>query len=151
LDFPLTGAEGFWENYWRQLAEKFGLQQRTAQHLAQKFGTDAPRVLALADQEPQWLQPLSPGGPAIRAEVVYAIREEMAQTIEDILLRRVGVQFHGWKEAAEAAPIVGQLLARELSWSESQTRDAVAAYLARIRHLRLCAGIENGSEETGSR
>jgi glycerol-3-phosphate dehydrogenase len=143
LDFPLTGAEGFWVDYWRQLAEKYELSQRTARHLAQKFGTDAPRVLELTEREPQLLQPLSPGGAAIRAEVVYAIREEMAQTIEDILLRRIGVQFHGWKEAAEAAPVVAQLLAREFAWSEARTRDAVAAYLETIRHLLHSAGIED--------
>jgi glycerol-3-phosphate dehydrogenase len=143
LDFPLTGAEGFWVDYWRQLAEKYGLSPRTAQHLAQKFGTDAPKVLALAELEPQLLHPLSPGGTAIRAEAVYAIREEMAQTIEDVLLRRIGVQFHGWKEAAEAAPVVGQLLAREFAWSEAQTSQALAAYLATIRHLRHSAGMES--------
>ena len=44
-------------------------------------------------------------------------------------LRRIGVQFHGWKEAAEAAPVVAQLLAREFAWSEAQTSDAVTAYL----------------------
>jgi glycerol-3-phosphate dehydrogenase len=149
LDFPLTGAEGFWVDYWRQLAEKYDLSSQTARHLAQKFGTDAPKVLELAEQEPQLLQPLSPGGAPIRAEVVYAIREEMAQTIEDILARRIGVQFHGWKEAAEAAPVVAQLLARELAWSEAQTSEAVAAYLGTIRHLLRSAGIENETETTG--
>jgi glycerol-3-phosphate dehydrogenase len=71
------------------------------------------------------------------------MREEMAQTIEDVLLRRIGVQFHGWKEAAEAAPVVGQLLAREFAWSEAQTSQALAAYLATIRHLRHSAGMES--------
>jgi glycerol-3-phosphate dehydrogenase len=142
LDFPLTGAGGFWVDYWRQLAEKYHLASPAAQHLAQKFGTDAPKVLQMAEPEPQLLQPLTPGGAPIRAEVVYAIREEMAQTIEDILLRRIGVQFHGWKEAAEAAPVVGELLAREFSWSEAQTREAVDAYLDTIRHLLHAVGIE---------
>jgi glycerol-3-phosphate dehydrogenase len=143
LDFPLTGAEGFWVDYWRQLAEKFDLSRQTARHLAQKFGTNAPMVLELAESEPALLQPLSPGSAPILAEVVYAIREEMAQTIEDILLRRIGVQFHGWKEAADAAPIVAQLLAREFAWSEEQTRDAVAGYLGTIQHLLHSAGIVN--------
>jgi glycerol-3-phosphate dehydrogenase len=141
LDLPLTGAEGFWVDYWRQLAEKYELSRQTARHLAQKFGTDAPRVLELTEREAQLLQPLLPGGAAIRAEVVHAIRQEMAQTIEDILLRRIGMQFHGWKEAAEAAPVVGQLLAREFAWSEAQTCKAVAAYLDTIQHLLHSAGI----------
>ena len=34
----------------------------TARHLAQKFGTDSPKVLELAEQEPQLWQPLFEGG-----------------------------------------------------------------------------------------
>jgi glycerol-3-phosphate dehydrogenase len=66
----------------------------------------------------------------------------MAQTIEDILLRRIGVQFHSWKEAVQAAPMVGQLLAAEFAWSDGQTSDAIDAYLSSIRHLLQHAGIE---------
>jgi glycerol-3-phosphate dehydrogenase len=123
------------------LAERYDLPSPTAQHLAQKFGTDSPKVLELAEKEPELLLPLSAGGAPIRAEAVHAIREEMAQSIEDILLRRIGVQFHGWKEAAEAAPLAGRLLAREFGWSDAQTREAVAAYLGSIQHLFDSAGL----------
>jgi len=143
LDFLLTGAHGFSPDYWEQLVQNYRLSPETAQHLAQKFGTDSPKVLELAKQEPQLLQSLYEGGIPIRAEVVYVIREEMAQTIEDILLRRIGVQFHSWKEAAQSTPVVGQLLAREFAWSDAQTKEAVAAYLGSIQHLLHCAGIQN--------
>jgi glycerol-3-phosphate dehydrogenase len=142
LGFPLAGAEGFSPDYWNQLATEYQLSPETAQHLAQKFGVESPKVLELAKQEAQLLQPLFDHGAPIRAEVVYVIREEMAQTIEDILLRRLGAQFHSWREAALAAPVVGQLLAREFSWTASQTEEAVAAYLHSIRHLFESAGIE---------
>jgi len=141
LDFLLTGAQGFTPDFWKQLAQNYRLSPETAQHLAEKFGTDSPKVLELAAQDPQLLQPLTDGGFVIRAEVVYAIREEMAQTIEDILLRRVGVQFHSWREAAQAAPVVGQLLAQELAWSDAQTKQAIDAYLGSIQHLLQSAGI----------
>jgi len=142
LDFPLTGSQGYSPDYWKQLAQNYQLSSGTAQHLAEKFGTDAPKVLELAKREPQLLQPLTNGGVPIRAEVVYVIREEMAQTIEDVLLRRIGVQFHSWKEAAQAAPVVGQLLAREFAWSDAQTKEATDAYLGSIQHLLQSAGIE---------
>lgn len=142
LDFLLTGAQGFSPDYWEQLARNHSLSSETAQHLAEKFGTDAVKVLKLAEQDPQLLQPLIENGAPIRAEVVYALREEMAMTIEDVLLRRTGVQFHSWAEAAQSAPVVGQLLAREFCWNHAQTREAVTAYQASIQHLILCAGIE---------
>jgi glycerol-3-phosphate dehydrogenase len=143
LDFPLTGSSGYTPDYWKQLMEKYRLPPETARHLVEKFGTDSPKVLDLAEQDSQLLQPFSAGGIPIRAEAVYAIREEMAQTIEDVLLRRVGLQFHSWREAAQAAPVVGQLLARELAWNDAQTREAVDAYLGSIHHLLQSAGIEN--------
>jgi glycerol-3-phosphate dehydrogenase len=143
LDFLLAGAAGFSPDYWKQLEENYGLSTETAQHLAEKFGTDSPKVLELTVRDPQLLQPLTAGGIPIRAEVVYAIREEMAQTIEDILLRRLGVQFHSWKEAAQSAPVVGQLLAREFAWNDAQTSEAIAAYQGSIQHLLRSAGIES--------
>jgi glycerol-3-phosphate dehydrogenase len=141
-DFLLTGAQGFTPDYWRQLAEEHRLPQETAQHLVQKFGTDSPKVLELGKLEPQLLQPLIEGGAAIQAEVVYSIREEMAQTIEDVLLRRIGVQFHSWKEAVLAAPVVSRLLAREFGWSDEQRKKALSTYLESIQHLLQSAGIE---------
>jgi glycerol-3-phosphate dehydrogenase len=38
------------------------------------------------------------GGGAIRAEVVYGVRYEMAATIEDVLARRLGMQFYSWSD-----------------------------------------------------
>jgi glycerol-3-phosphate dehydrogenase len=142
LDFLLTGAAGFSPDYWKELAKNYDLPPATAQHLAEKFGTDSPKVLEVAKQEPQLLQPLIAGGAPIRAEVIYAIREEMAQTIEDVLLRRIGLQLHSWKEAAQAAPVVGQLLAQEFAWTDTQTGEAIAAYLGSIQHLLHSAGID---------
>ncbi len=141
LYYPLTGAKGYSPEYWRQLAGDYCLSPGAARHLAQKFGTDAPKVLELAKHDSQLLQPLFEGGVPILAQAVYAIREEMAQTIEDILLRRIGVQLQGWKEAAEAAPVVAQLLAQEFGWSDAQRKDALGAYLASLEHLRHSAGI----------
>lgn len=141
MDFQLTGAQGFTPDYWKHLAQHYPISPETAQHLAQKYGTDAPKVLELGEQNPHLLQPLIDGSADIRAEVVHSIREEMAQTIEDILLRRIGVQLHSWKEAARAAPVVSQLLARELAWSDTERNDALCAYLASIQHLLQCAGI----------
>ena len=150
LDFALTGAEGFWAGYWKQLAERYCLAWGTARHLAEKFGTDAPKVMELAEQDAQLRQPLFEGGAAIRAEVVYVIREEMAQTIEDVLSRRIGVQFHSWKEAARAAPVVCRLLAREFAWSKAQSREALDGYLASIQHLLDSAGFRGISKPTPS-
>jgi len=141
MSYPLTGAEGWAPDYWKELVAHYPLSPEIARHLAHKFGTDSPKVLGLATHDALLLQPLFEGGIPILAEVVYAIREEMAQTIEDILARRIGVQFHSWKDAAKAAPVVAQLLARELGWSETQRDQALEAYRTSLQRLLHSSGL----------
>jgi glycerol-3-phosphate dehydrogenase len=76
--------------------------------------------------------PVIDGSPHIQAEVVYCVREEMAVCIEDILSRRLGLQFYDWRLAAQAAPAVGETLAKELGWSPTHMRLEVSGYIDRI-------------------
>ena len=129
----LAGAEGYTEDYWKQLRDGFCIEEATAKHLAGKFGTEAERVLRLCDERKEWSEPLAVGTPAIQAEAVYCIREEMAVTIEDLLARRIGIQFSDWKKAIQAAPFAADLLARELGWNEDEEAEAVKSYTAKIQ------------------
>jgi glycerol-3-phosphate dehydrogenase len=72
---------------------------------------------------------------AIKAEVVFCVRYEMAVSIEDVLARRLGVESYGWREALAAAPAVADLLAAELGWPEEQKRRALDDYTSLIRRL----------------
>ena len=83
------------------------------------------------------------GGRAIRAEVVYAIRYEMAATIEDILARRLGMQFYSWQDCIDAAPLVGSLMAKELQWAEPFARESINNYVGKINHLMDSAGLSH--------
>ena len=105
----------------------------TAQHLAGKFGANAARVLDLARQDADLSLPLVDGFPALRAEVVYCARAESAQTIEDVLARRLGLQLYDWRSSILAAPAVGELLGHELGWSDAQESAEVARYVEKIR------------------
>jgi glycerol-3-phosphate dehydrogenase len=90
-------------------------------------------VLALARGDASLAARLVEGLPHVRAEVVYAIRNEMAQTIEDILARRLGLQLFDWRKSIEAAPAVADLLARELGWTGERRDEAVTNYTGKIR------------------
>lgn len=135
--YSLTGAEKFTETYWQTLAKEFGVGEETAKHLAHKFGTRAPNVLALCEEDGSWKMPLVEGWPGLQAEVVYAAREEMAATIEDVLARRTGLQLYDWRMAVQAAPTAGFLLASELGWTREQTAASVKVYQEEIsEHLQ---------------
>jgi glycerol-3-phosphate dehydrogenase len=138
----LHGGVGFTADLWKELAGAASLSEQTARHLASKFGTAASKVLQLARENPSLAQPLVPGGAPIQAEVVYAVREELAATIEDVLSRRLGLQFYSWRDAIHAAPVAGALMAAELHWSNAEARSAVTQYTDRVNLLLQRAGLE---------
>ncbi len=57
-------------------------------HLVRRYGSHADEIRALVAFDPTLGEPLVPGLPYLRAEAVYAVRHEMATTLDDILLRR---------------------------------------------------------------
>ena len=130
---PLDGAIGFSEDYWRTLQKESGLTEAEAKHLASKFGTNAARVLALIGTDSRLRYPIVAGFPALRAEVIYSAREEMAQTIEDVLARRLGLQMYDWRAAIAAAEVVADLLATELDWSGERKSAEISSYLTKLR------------------
>ena len=137
----LFGGEGYTDDHWKKLTRNHPISQETARHLAAKFGTAAESVLSLGSEDKSLLQQIVEQYPAIRAEVTYAVRQEMAATIEDVLARRIGMQLHSWRVAMEAAPAVGFLIAKELNWSNSAMAEAIRAYLEKISCLLKSAGL----------
>jgi glycerol-3-phosphate dehydrogenase len=137
----LYGGEGFTDDYYEKLSRKHGLSEATARHLTSKFGTAAEKVLALTGENAPLAQPILAGFPAIQAEVVYSVRYEMAATIEDVLARRIGLQFYSWRDAIEAAPVVGSLMAAELHWDDAYASEALHRYGEKINHLLDSAGL----------
>ena len=140
-NYVLYGGKGFTDDYWNTLCRQYGLPAKTAHHLAAKFGTAGEKVLALASENAVLRDPILKAHPAIKAEVVYAVRHEMAATIEDVLARRIGMELYSWSEAIQAAPVVGSLIAEELSWTSSFTRTAIMHYVERVNHLLDSAGL----------
>ena len=130
---PLAGSQGYEVNFASKLEREYALPADVARHLAGKFGTCALKIVELLRENPDWNRRVAAGAPAIQAELVYSIRFEMAETIEDLLARRSGVQMYGWREALAAAPMAGELLAREKGWAPSREPRAVAEYTAKIR------------------
>ena len=139
----LYGGQGFTDDFWKQLCRRFPISEKTAHHLAGKLGTAAVEVLALGEGSPALMELILEGGSPIRAEVVYSVRHEMACTIEDVLARRLGMQFYSWRDAIDAAPVVGSLMAEELQWTSSVAREAVTSYVEKINHLLDSAGLSS--------
>jgi glycerol-3-phosphate dehydrogenase len=66
--------------------------------------------------------------PVIRAQVVWAVRHEMARTVEDFLSRRTRILQLDAGESIRMAPEVARLMARELGRGEDWIHDQVEEY-----------------------
>ena len=100
--------------------------------LANRYGSDATTVLAIAESDPSLAELLVPGLPYLRAEAIFAVRYEMATTVDDILSRRTRARLETRDVSAEAAVAVAALIAPELGWDEAEQDRQVADYRARI-------------------
>jgi len=78
------------------------------------YGSDLRPMEELLFQNPDMSERLHTNLPFREIEVVWAIRKEMARTVEDVLARRVRALFLDAKVAIESAPKVAKILAREL-------------------------------------
>jgi glycerol-3-phosphate dehydrogenase len=93
------------------------------------YGADAPAIQDLMRETPSLSAPLHPALPYCGAEVVWAVRHEMARTVEDVLARRTRALFLNAGAADVMAPGVARLMARELGWDESRQSAETAAFV----------------------
>jgi glycerol-3-phosphate dehydrogenase len=143
----ITVCGGKWTTY-RKMAEDCVNHAATLGHLAERscvtehlnihgfhpssarfgqlaaYGSDAPGVQRLMQADPSLSEPLHSALPYTAAEVVWAVREEMARTLEDVLARRTRALFLNARAAIAMAPQVVALMARELGqdtdWEAAQ-------------------------------
>ncbi|HXA75026.1 MAG TPA: glycerol-3-phosphate dehydrogenase/oxidase [Acidimicrobiales bacterium] len=133
-DLPLIGAT-------TKTRDPVSMAQPHARLLG-RYGSEAPRVLALADDRPELLEPAIAGLPYTRAELVYAAREEMAQTLDDVLSRRTRAMIQKAHATMAAAPAAAELLASEMGWSASEATEQSAHFIESCEKELLTAGLD---------
>ena len=102
------------------------LPSDTIPHLVTAYGTRYSEVLGVAGQRLEWLGRLADDSPVIGAELVWAIRQEMAITLNDAVIRRTplgAMGYPGDAAATRAAEIVGG----ELGWTDERKRREIEA------------------------
>ena len=147
----LTTAGGKWTTYRRmaedtvtRAAELAGLPPRTCVTKSLRihgcdpdagrfgplsaYGSDASGIQELMRADSALAEPLHPALPYTGAEAVWAVRVEMARTVEDILARRTRALFLNARAAVGMAPAVARLAGRELDWDAGRQRREVDAF-----------------------
>ena len=100
------------------------------------YGSDARALQELEQSDPALAEPLDAALPYTAAEVIWAVREEMARTVEDVIARRMRALFLNAKAAMRMAPRVASLMAREMGhgseWETAQLkafRETASSYV----------------------
>jgi glycerol-3-phosphate dehydrogenase len=108
-------------------------------HLWSRFGTDSNRVADLISRDGNLGRPIVPGLPYLRAEVVFAVREEMALTIDDVLSRRTRALLFDRRGSRQAAHETALLMAPLLGWDDERIDREVRAYQEICDHESVSA------------
>ena len=106
--------------------------------IARHYGTAYTGVVELAKQNPAWAKPFGHDD-EVAAQVVYAIREEMALTLSDIVFRRMGMGSLG-HPGADALRLCASIAQAELGWSDAKKEEELAGCLVKLDYPKLAPG-----------
>ena len=97
-------------------------------HLVATYGARAGHVVALAAANPSLMERLCPELPTLRVEALFAIRQDHACEVEDVLRRRLLLFRDDRAQGMGVAPAVADMLASELEWSAPRRARSLRAY-----------------------
>jgi glycerol-3-phosphate dehydrogenase len=112
---------------------ELGLFRETVEHIAGTYGTECSAVFNLVRERRELAAQLVPGYPAIEAEVVHVARRELAQRVEDVLVRRIHPYYETQDHGLAGARRTAELLGEELGWDESRVAEEAARYAEFVR------------------
>ena len=133
----LYGGDKLSEPEIKTLCKIFGSE--TTLHIISKYGSNAEKVLNLTLENPEWANTFVADYSFIKAEIVYAVREEMALTVRDFLARRIRLEISDWQSTSDAAPVVAKIMGEILSWTSEKIFNEVRDYQELIASFKLLA------------
>ena len=107
----------FVEPYIRFLMNKYNISLESASVLVKMYGVESARVAELG-KSMNLLGLITDGLPFLKVQVIYAIRNELAIHLKDVIHRRLGISFLDTKKAEESCKEISNIMKSELKWSE---------------------------------
>jgi glycerol-3-phosphate dehydrogenase len=143
---PLLGADGLAavQPAAGRLAEDYGVTRAAVEHLLGRYGTLAAEVLDLTREDPGLAHPLAEGHPYLRAEVAYAVTNENALHMEDVLMRRTRLFIESYDSGAGAAAEVSAIMGRLLGWNRRKRATETRRYLDLVESEQAVIGMDTG-------
>ena len=131
---PIIGADGYFAlaQQVEQLSAQYNLKPETITHLLDRHGSDISDLLALIDQDRKLAAPISRTLPYLKAELVYAVVSEGAQSISDVLERRTRIWFEAPNFGVDFVNLTADLIAPYLGWKAPQKKASIKDYLDKV-------------------
>ncbi len=102
-------------------SQPYGLDEKVMRHLSFNYGTSYNEILNYGAQDPKWVELLPDSNEVLKAEVLHAVRAEMAQKLSDVVLRRtdLGTAMNPGEAALRES---ANIMAAELGWDEARVK-----------------------------
>jgi glycerol-3-phosphate dehydrogenase len=98
------------------------------------YGSDAGAIRAMMQASPEMGRRLRADQPVYAAQVAWAVRHEMARTVDDVLSRRTRTLLLDARAALAMAPAVAEVMAAELGKDDSWRRQQVSEFTSLAEH-----------------
>ncbi|MBI2558004.1 glycerol-3-phosphate dehydrogenase/oxidase [Candidatus Woesearchaeota archaeon] len=123
---PLVGGEikNFNEFLENEAGKNKSLGAEIIKHLIYNYGSDYKDIIELIKKDHKLGKKVCANSEVIMAEIIYAVREEMAQKLADVVLRRTELGSAGFP-GKECIKSCAELMAKELKWDKRKVSDEV--------------------------
>jgi glycerol-3-phosphate dehydrogenase len=112
----------------QHIVENEKLSFQTAEHLVFTYGSNYGRLLEIMSEDERLREPLVEGLPQLCAEVVHAVRHEMAMTPADVLARRTRLAVLAGDGSLKCAPVAAYWMAKELGWDDQEMKRQIVIF-----------------------
>ena len=115
------GAIDNYDHFLTDALHSYGskFREKTIRHLVLNYGSDLDRIIQYCTDNPELSKLIKGSDEVIQAEILYAVREEMAQTLSDVILRRTDLGSAGYP-GDTVLSACADCMASELNWDQNR-------------------------------
>ena len=100
------------------------IPEKSVRSLVHNHGLNYQDVTRRCEENSEWAETLG-GSDVLKAEVVHAVRDEMARKLSDVVFRRMGLLGTAGDPGDEAIRACAEVMRKEIGWTKDQTQDEI--------------------------
>lgn len=128
--YPFPGAAGYSETLYQEIEKTYKIDTAFAKRLQNYYGTE---VFVILGKKPKLI---GKGVPYFEEEVIFAVKEEFALGVTDVLARRLRILFVNLDLAEKMVRPIANILSKQLKWKEKTKQKEEATAIELIESLK---------------